>query len=211
MSRLIKQAKWKKGLLIALLCGVTFASSPFLVQKWAVSKILTVEELPKETSGSTVALVFGAGIGKNGSPSDALYDRLTIASQLYKAGKVSHIFVSGDNSTKDYNEPDVMRQTLETAFGIPAEAITEDFAGRRTYDTCIRAKTVFGIDQAILVTQEFHLPRAIYTCNSLGVQSVGVSASLQPYLFEDYYELREYAATLQMMVDLYLWSPDYIQ
>ncbi len=88
--------------------------------------------------------------------------------------------------------------------------ITEDYAGRRTYDTCIRAKENFGLTSAILVTQEFHLYRAIYTCNSLGIDSVGVSASLQPYVFADYYEVREYAATLAMFIDLYVWSPNYI-
>ncbi|QQR55343.1 YdcF family protein [Candidatus Peregrinibacteria bacterium] len=198
---------WKKGLLIALLGGVTFMGSPFLVQRWALDKIFTVEQITEQP----VAIVFGAGIGKNGGPSDALYDRLTVASQLYKAGKVSSILVSGDNSTEDYNEPEVMKNTLINAFAIPPNAITQDFAGRRTYDTCIRAKTLFGVEKAILVTQEFHLPRALYTCNSLGIESSGVSASLQPYIFGDYYEFREYAATLQMGVDLYLWSPDYIE
>lgn len=185
-------------------------SSPFLVQKFEAEKILTVDELPNDEDGTAVALVFGAGIGKNGGPSDALYDRLTVASQLYKAGKVSSILVSGDNSTDDYNEPDVMSQTLQNAFAIPKSVITEDYAGRRTYDTCIRAKENFGITKAILVTQEFHLYRAIYTCNSLGIESVGVSASLQPYVFADFYEVREYAATLAMFIDLYVWSPNYI-
>lgn len=185
-------------------------SSPFLVQKFEAKKILTVDELPNDEDGTAVALVFGAGIGKNGGPSDALYDRLTVASQLYKAGKVSRILVSGDNSTDDYNEPDVMSETLQNAFAIPKSVITEDYAGRRTYDTCIRAKENFGLTSAILVTQEFHLYRAIYTCNSLGIESVGVSASLQPYVFADYYEVREYAATLAMFIDLYVWSPSYI-
>lgn len=190
--------------------GLLIASSPFLVQKFETRKIVTVDELPDDVDGTQVALVFGAGIGKNGGPSDALYDRLTIASQLYKAGKVSSILVSGDNPSDEYSEPEVMRETLENVFAIPASVITDDFAGRRTYDTCIRAQEIFGVTNAILVTQEFHLPRAIYTCNSLGVESVGVSASLQPYVFADFYELREYAATLAMFVDLYVWSPTYI-
>ena len=193
-----------------MLFGALVLCSPFLVQKFETAKILTVDELPNDTEGTQVALVFGAGIGKNGGPSDALYDRLTVASQLYKAGKVTSILVSGDNSREDYNEPEVMRETLENAFAIPADIITEDYAGRRTYDTCVRAKEIFSVTHAILVTQEFHLPRAIYTCNSLGVESVGVSASLQPYVFADFYEVREYAATLAMFVDLYLWSPAYI-
>lgn len=194
-----------------MLFGAVVLCSPFLVQRFEASRILTVNELPEDTDETQVALVFGAGIGKNGGPSDALYDRLTVASQLYKAGKVSRILVSGDNSTENYNEPNVMAQTLENAFAIPSSDIIKDFAGRRTYDTCIRAKENFGVTHAILVTQEFHLPRALYTCNSLGVESIGISASLQPYIFDDYYKVREYAATLAMFVDLYVWSPNYIQ
>lgn len=184
--------------------------SPFLIQSAEQKNIFMVDELPDDTEGNKIAIVFGAGIGKNGGPSDALYDRLTVASQLYKAEKISLIFVSGDNSTEDYNEPEVMSTTLQNAFAIPAEVITEDFAGRRTYDTCARASEVFGVTSAVLVTQDFHLPRALYTCNSLDVESVGVSASLQPYVLGEYYKFREYLATLQMLVDLYVWSPEYI-
>lgn len=189
-----------------MLLSGTSLLSPFFVHRWTESRLFSVDEIEAQP----VAIVFGAGIGKNGGPSDALYDRLTVASQLYKAGKVSSILVSGDNSTEDYNEPEVMKNTLINVFAIPESAIAQDFAGRRTYDTCIRAKTVFHVDEAILVTQGFHLPRALYTCESLGIESTGVSASLQPYVFEDYYEQREYFATLQMLVDLYVWSPTYI-
>ena len=193
-----------------MLFGTLVLCSPFLIQSAEQKNILTVDELPDDTEGNKIAIVFGAGIGKNGGPSDALYDRLTVASQLYKAEKISFILVSGDNSTEDYNEPEVMSTTLQNAFAIPAEVITEDFAGRRTYDTCARASEIFGVTNAVLVTQDFHLPRALYTCNSLDVESVGVSASLQPYVLGEYYKFREYLATLQMLVDLYIWSPEYI-
>ncbi len=187
------------------------AGSPFLIEKIKQDEILSIEKLPDDSEGDVYAVVFGAGIGRNGGPSDALYDRLTVAAQLYKSGKVTQILVSGDNPTLDYNEPEVMSTTLQEAFAIPEEVITEDYAGRRSYDTCIRAKEVFGVSKAILVTQDFHLPRAIYTCQSLGLDAVGVSASLQPYIFGDYYELREYFATLKMLVDLYIWAPAYIK
>ena len=196
----------KRNLLLAALALALLGSSPFLVQKAEQAKVYTVDEVASQT----VAIVFGAGLGKSGGPSDMLYDRLTVASQLYKAGKVEKILVSGDNSYEDYNEPEVMAETLKNAFAIPDEVIAQDFAGRRTYDTCIRAKTVWGVDVAILVTQDFHLPRALYTCNAVGVESVGVSASLQPYLSESYNWIREYPATLASFVDLYVWAPTYI-
>ncbi len=198
---------WRKIVLTLLGLALFFLISPALVRHSEANRIFTVDEVEAQP----VALVFGAGISKNGGPSDALYDRLTVAAQLYKAGKVSEILVSGDNSTEEYNEPDVMSQTLQKAFKIPSEAITADYAGRRTYDSCIRAKEVFGVENAILVTQEFHLPRALYTCKALGVDSVGVSASLQPYVLEAYYTKRETLALYKMLMDLYLWSPDYIE
>lgn len=183
-----------------------FLLSPFLIQEFENHKIFTVEEVPNQD----IAIVFGAGIKENGEPSDALNDRLIVASELYKNQKVKTILVSGDNSFEDYDEPTAMAETLIKDFSIPKETIILDFAGRRTYDTCIRAKTLWKIDSAILVSQDFHLARALYTCESLGIESIGVSASLQPYIFEKYYKSREYLATLKMLIDLYIWAPNYI-
>ena len=107
-----------------------------------------------------VALVFGAAVNKDGYPSDALEDRLLTAAALYSSGTVEKILVSGDNITDEYyNEPEAMKNFL-LSLGVPEEVIKEDFAGARTYDSCIRAKEIWGIEQAILVTQEFHLPRS---------------------------------------------------
>jgi len=191
--------------IILPVCAI-FLLSPFLIQKVEQKNIFTLETIPQKE----IAIVFGAGVKDNGAPSDALYDRLTVAANLYNEGKVIKILVSGDNSTQNYNEPEVMSQTLQNDFAIPAGAISEDYAGRRTYDTCIRAKEIWGISEAILVTQDFHLPRAIYTCSAIGVESIGISASLQPYIFDSFYLVREYVATLKMLVDLYVWSPEYI-
>ena len=99
-----------------------------------------------------VAIVFGAGLTVDNTPSDALMDRLTVAADLYAHGLVDHLLVSGDNRTLEYNEPDVMKQMLVDDFGIPPEVIFADYAGRRTYDTCRRAHELWGIDEAILVT-----------------------------------------------------------
>ncbi|MFA5854932.1 MAG: ElyC/SanA/YdcF family protein [Candidatus Gracilibacteria bacterium] len=198
--------KLRKILVAFTVCFAIFLLSPFLIQKVEQKNIFTLETIPQKE----IAIVFGAGVKDNGAPSDALYDRLTVAADLYNEGKVAKILVSGDNSTENYNEPEVMSQTLQNDFAIPAAAISEDYAGRRTYDTCIRAKEIWGIKEAVLVTQDFHLPRAIYTCSSLGIESVGISASLQPYIFDSFYLVREYAATLKMLVDLYVWTPEYI-
>jgi len=164
-----------------------------------------------ELEPTNVAIVFGAGLVANSSrPSDMLYDRLQTAAEIFRAGKVRSILVSGDNRFEHYSEPDVMRQTLIDEFGIPEQAVHTDYAGRRTYDTCARAHGLWGVRRAILVTQDYHLPRAIMTCSALGIESHGISASLRPYRFMERYLQRERFAILKAYVDLYLWRPDYL-
>ena len=150
-----------------------------------------------------VAIVFGAGLLRDGSPTAVLRDRVQQAANLYFAGKVEKLLMSGDNSYVNYNEPEAMhRYALE--LGVPEKDIVLDYAGRRTYDTCYRAKAIFGVSQAILVTQAFHLPRAIFLCNMLGVEGVGVDADLCTYQrgAELWWNLRELPATLSAFVDV---------
>ena len=158
----------------------------------------------------TVGIVFGAGLTINGDPSDALMDRLTIAADLYTQEKIQTILVSGDNRFESYNEPEVMATTLEETFLIPKEDIVIDYAGRRTYDTCIRANEIWGVDRAILITQGYHLPRAIWTCAHLGIESTGISASLQPYILDTKFKIREVLAIYKAFIDIYIYAPDYI-
>jgi SanA protein len=153
-----------------------------------------------------VAIVFGAGIRTGGRLSPILRDRMDTAIALYKTGKVRKLLVSGDNSTLDYNEPGAMYD-YAVAQGVPPEAVVRDYAGRRTYDTCYRAGHIFGVREAILVTQRFHLPRAIFTCRNLGVEAVGVSADRRAYTAGDYYRLRDTVATLRAFADVKLLRP----
>ncbi|MBN1585370.1 YdcF family protein [Candidatus Uhrbacteria bacterium] len=164
----------------------------------------------RSVSPENVAIVFGAGITPDNRPSDVLNDRLKVAAELYRTGKVSRILVSGDNRREDYSEPDVMFRALISGYGVPAEDVHVDYAGRRTYDTCIRAHDLWGIDRAILVSQDFHLPRAIWTCRKLGVESVGASASLRTYERGDRFRYREIFADYKAFVDIYVWRPDYV-
>jgi SanA protein len=127
---------------------------------------------------------------------------------LYFDGKVEKLLMSGDNRFLYYNEPGVMRE-LALSLGVPDEAIVLDYAGRRTYDTCYRVKAIFGVTEAILVTQGFHLPRALYLCNHLGVDSVGVAAEIQPYRKSTvlYWNLRELIATAAALWDVHVAHP----
>jgi SanA protein len=121
---------------------------------------------------------------------------------------VEKILMSGDNRFSNYNEPGAMR-AYALSLGIPDQAIVLDYAGRRTYDTCYRAKAIFGVQQALLVTQNFHLPRALYLCNALGIQADGVSADLHPYRRSTQFiwNLRELPASLTALLDVHVRHP----
>jgi SanA protein len=166
--------------------------------------IYTLDQVP---SGK-VAIVFGAGLQKDGSPSPVLRDRVQTAVDLYHAGKVEKLLLSGDNRFIDYNEPGAMR-AFAIELGVPDEDIVLDYAGRRTYDTCYRAKYIFRVDEAILVTQSYHLPRALFTCNGIGVKAVGVSADLRTYMNSSMisWSTRELPATFIALLQVWITHP----
>ena len=157
-----------------------------------------------------VGIVFGAGVKPNGEPSDVLKDRLVAASELYHVGAIEKIFVSGDNRFESYSEPDAMKEYLVGVLDVVAEDIIADFAGRRTYDTCARASKVWLLDSAVLITQEYHLPRAMFLCEFWGIENVGYSSTRQPYVKEDWMMLREMIAIHWAVFDAYLLRPDYV-
>lgn len=191
------------ALVLALLLALPLRT--FLSARDAMA--LVAEDAPE----APVAVVFGAGLRRDGTPSDVLRDRLKVASELYALGKVKRILVSGDNRFEDYNEAQAMHDTLVEDFGVHPGAIAVDYAGRRTYDTCARARSIWAVEDAILVTQTFHLPRAIWTCERLGIRSFGVSASLQPYVKETSFMFREIPALLRAWWDVYVSPPDYVE
>ena len=134
-----------------------------------------------------VAIVFGAA-------SVVLTDRVATGVELYKAGKVRKLLMTGDNSRDGYNEPAAMRQEA-LAMGVPARDIVCDYAGFRTYDSLYRARDIFGVRSAILVTQGYHLPRALFLGRKLGLDVVGVDAAKRTYGGQFGFDLREIAAT----------------
>ncbi|OGO42185.1 MAG: hypothetical protein A2W36_05330 [Chloroflexi bacterium RBG_16_58_14] len=170
-----------------------------------ISYIYPVEDAPVRR----VAVVFGAGLWRDGNPTPVLRDRVETAARLYFDGKVEKLLMSGDNSVVEYNEPEAMRQ-YALSLGVPDEDIVLDHAGRRTYDTCYRAKAIFQVEQPILVTQSFHLPRAVYTCRAMGVDATGVSADIQYYRRSSrlYWSLRELPATLTALLQVHILRPE---
>jgi len=152
-----------------------------------------------------VAIVLGAKVQENGEPSNALNDRIVTAVELYRAGRVKKILMSGDNPTENYDEPTAMKATA-IKLGIPEGDIILDFAGRRTYDTCYRAREIFEVKKAVVVTQKFHLPRTLYLCNNLGVDSIGVTANRRRYEGEDYWAYREFFSTASAWFEVNIWA-----
>jgi len=169
---------------------------------WAGSAGRVVEA--PSVGARDVTIVFGAGLASGGSPSAYLAARLDVAAALYHAGKTKVLLVSGSNPEVSYNEPKAMQAYL-VAHGVPSDKIVLDYAGADTYGTCVRAKRIFGVDSAILVSQGYHLPRAVTTCRLVGVDAVGVGDETVRTAFVELwwtYSLREIPAYYKMVLDV---------
>jgi len=184
--------------LLGLLLPRLFTS----VHAW--NRIYSVDSSPSDR----IAIIFGAGLKRDGTPTAVLRDRVETGVHLYFQGKVEKLLMSGDNQIAEYNEPEAMR-LYAISLGVPEQAVVVDYAGRRTYDTCYRAKQIFGLESAILVTQKFHLPRALFLCNALGLKAAGVEASNRNYLKRSlfFWNVREQFATLTAFMDLFVEKP----
>jgi len=194
-------------MLVLLIC-LPILILPRLLTTWYSRKLIfSLENAPTKRA----AIVFGAGLWRDGSPTPVLRDRVATAARLYFSGKVKKLLMSGDNRYWYYNEPASM-QAYALELGIPVEDIVLDYAGRRTYDTCYRARHIFKVDEVILVTQGFHMPRALYVCNALGISAIGVPADQlanQAYRQSSiiYWNLREIPATLVALWEIYVSRP----
>jgi len=190
--------------LAAAVLGAGAAVAIWAYVQWRYDRLIWTDM--SAVPARPVAIVFGAGIRPDGGLSPMLRDRMDTAMDLYRAGLVQKLLVSGDNRFVDYDEPGRMYD-YAIARGLPPEDVVRDYAGRRTYDTCYRAPAVFGVTRAILVTQHFHLPRAIFTCRNLGVDAVGFSADRRTYFSNPYYRLRDAFATLLAWWDVAIARP----
>ncbi|MBI4231885.1 YdcF family protein [Candidatus Peregrinibacteria bacterium] len=162
--------------------------------------------LPK----SQTALILGSRVYENGEMSDVLSDRTIKAIELYDLGKVEKILVSGDHGQQSYDEVNVVKNYL-LEHGIPPEDIFLDHAGFDTYDSLYRAQAIFQIEKLIVVTQEFHLPRAVYIGNQLGIETYGYIADRQPYLAAKWNAFRESLARVKAFINLTFNSePSYL-
>jgi SanA protein len=160
---------------------------------------------PESAPSRRLAIVFGAGLRRDGNPTDVLADRVEVAVDLYQRGCVSELLMSGSAHPRNYDEPGAMR-ALALGLGVPEEHILIDRGGSRTYETCRRARELFHADQVLLISQNFHLPRALVICQALGMDAIGVRADQHSYrtLEYGYWHLREIPATLVALWDSFL-------
>lgn len=169
--------RWRRvarRLLIVAVAGVLgvvlfVAGSTIWVRSGADGMLFTEQTVP----ASPVALVLGAQVYADGTPSAFLEARLDLARRLLESGKVKVLLVSGDNMHHEYDEPTAMRAWL-MAHGVPERKIVRDYAGFDTYDSCARAKRVFGVTRVTVVTQSYHIARAVMVCRHIGLDAVGV-------------------------------------
>lgn len=158
-------------------------------------RLRTAADVPR----TDVAVVFGAGLW-DGEPSPYLAHRLDTAARLYRAGRIEVVLVTGDNSRKDYDEPDAMRAYL-VRHGVPDARIVSDYAGFDTWDSCVRAKKIFGVDEAVLISQDFHIRRAVALCQEAGVTSYGVGVAARHDVTWYYGGVRELFAAGKAALD----------
>ena len=174
----------------------------------AKGRILTAEEL--SSWGADCILVLGAGVRDNGTPSHMLEDRLKTGLSLYESDAAPKLLMSGDQGRVEYNEVGVMKD-FATERGVPSEDVFTDHAGFSTYESLYRARDIFAAKRIVIVTQEYHLYRALYIADRLGLEAIGVSADLRPYSGQSIRDLREIAArTKDFMYCLFMPKPTYL-
>lgn len=157
----------------------------------------------KEAPKMTAAIVLGARVYSDGSVSPVLADRLTTGAELYKAGKVDKILLTGDHGQKDYDEVNAMRKFI-LDMGVPEEDVFMDHAGFSTYDSMYRAKNIFKVEDALIVTQQFHLARALYIARELGIEAGGIEADKRQYVGAEYLEFREVLARIKALLQIHI-------
>jgi SanA protein len=160
-----------------------------------------------EVPAAEVAIVPGAAVKPDGSMSTMLADRVQAAYRLWRAGKVGKILVSGDHHSWAYDEPDTMRKAL-VADGVSPEDVFEDHAGFDTWATMVRARGIFGVRSAVVVTQGFHMPRALFLADEAGIDATGLTSDLHPYGFQgSKSEVREVLSRVKAIADVTLDAP----
>lgn len=195
--------------LAAVATAVVIAGLAMLVPNLVI--VLSARDVmvdrPEDAPQAEAAIVLGARVYPSGTPSPMLADRLETGVRLYRMGKVQKLLLSGDHGQTTYDEVNAMLQYV-TERGIPEEDVFTDHAGFSTYDTMYRARDVFQVKTALVVTQRFHLARAVYTARTLGLEATGVEADIQAYADEQRVAMRDWLARVKAFVQLHITRPE---
>ncbi len=192
------------GLLMGVVVGALLLKG-YVAKATAGDRYTDVAQVPPRP----VAIILGAGVYPDGSLSPMLSDRVSAAVQLYQQGRVSKLLMTGDNSTDDYDEVTAMKR-YAVSLGVPAQDITLDHAGFSTYESCYRAKVIFGVSHGVVVTQQFHIARSVYTCRQLGIDAVGLgTADWGIYMNRTmtWYTFREVISTVKAVWQVHVTRP----
>lgn len=199
MRRLLRIITLRRLLLVAILAAAVGLTSGLWVRLNAAGHVYDELNVP----AAPVALVLGAQVHADGHPSMFLVARLEMAKRLYDSGKVRALLVSGDHGEWAYDETGTMQRWL-VEHGVPASKVVADHAGFDTYDSCHRAKRVFGVDHLIVITQSYHIQRAVTVCRSAGITTDGVgddSARVYTYYWRKAF-VREQGADVKALWDV---------
>jgi vancomycin permeability regulator SanA len=199
-------------LLLVILAVVVAVLVAPRVASWTVARGNVVQraaDVPVLEDGEhRAAVVFGAGlVGER--PSPLLRERIDAAIELLELDRVDLLVMSGDNSTEYYDEPTVMR-SYAIDQGAPPHQVAPDYAGRRTWDSCMRARDIFGIDEAVVVTNAFHVDRATVSCRAAGIDAMGLSVDDSGHALGNRlkWRARELAATGRGLLDAWVLKPE---
>lgn len=196
----------KKILKYLILGSASVVAAVLLINLYILQKSEGyIYEIADNVPKSQAALILGAKVNANGKMSDVLMDRSLKALELYKNGKVDKLLVSGDHGREEYDEVGAVKDFLLKE-GVAKEDIFLDHAGFDTYDSIYRAREVFQVDSLIIVTQEFHLPRAVYTARALDIEAYGYVADRQEYVKASLFALRESLARVKAFGNVVLGS-----
>lgn len=182
---------------IILCCCAVFSASHY-VKKSVADRIIAPETAADLTDVDCI-LILGCQVKSDGVPSHMLEDRLRRGVELYQANAAPKLLMSGDHGQVNYNEVGTMKQYAVSA-GVPSSDVFMDHAGFSTYESIYRAKEIFGVQKMIIVTQEYHLPRALYIAEQMGVEAYGVSADYRTYFGQIKRDIREVLARCKDMI-----------
>jgi len=189
------------GIIVAAVLGVCG-----LIAYVQTAEIGNIRASEYDITTTTYALVLGASVNPDGSASDALSDRIKTADELYKLHKVSKLFLTGDDGGFHGDEISAMKK-IALAEGVSSTDILTDGHGYRTYESCKRAAETFGVTSTVIITQRFHLARALYLCKNFGIEAQGIPADRQGYRSIIMFTLRDLLASAKAWWDINVWAP----